>query len=269
MIRADQEIPTAYAVPGEHSSPRVAAAWAQGCGGAVETRDRPRPGPVALFGSPQRWRLLAQARAEGRTWYYADHGYFGRGRYYRITRDAFQLGVGATLWARSDPGAASARLEALGVEIAPWRETGGHVLLCPPDPAFARLFNFDAAAWTRHVSAALRAVSPRPIRRRDRLAQRRLLAEDLEGAWALVTYRSNAAVEALCAGVPVICTGPCAARALGGRSLAEIEDPPRPLWRRGWAEALAANQWTLEEIAAGQAAAHFGIQRHKQQRSAA
>lgn len=244
------EIPTAYAVPSEHSSPRFAAAWAAGCGGAVEAGDTLRPGPIALFGSPRRWDLIAQARAEGRTWYYADHAYFGRGGYYRVTRDGFQQDGRDSLWPRLAP----ERLEALGVEIAPWRESGDHVLVCPPDAAFARLFGFDAAAWTAHVTAALRALTPRPLRVRPRdQANLAPLADDLADAWCLVTYVSNAAVEALSAGVPAIVTGPCAARPLAATDLRAVLDPPRPSGRRRWAEVLAANQWTLDEISAGAA----------------
>ncbi|KKK87688.1 hypothetical protein LCGC14_2750750, partial [marine sediment metagenome] len=36
------------------------------------------------------------------------------------------------------------------------------------------------------------------------------LADDLAEAWCLVTYVSNAAVDAICAGVPAIVTGACA-----------------------------------------------------------
>lgn len=262
---------TAYAVPGEHSGPRFAEAWAKGCGGSVETGGALLPGPIALFGSPKRWDLLHQAIAEGRDWYYCDHGYFGRmdggtlPPYYRVTRNAFQH-------SGRDPRVpgvtAPERVAALGLSVAPWREDGDHVLVCPPDAGFARLMRFDAGAWSAHVFAALREITNRPIIWRDRAAEKsgRALAEDLVGAWCLVTYVSNAAVEAVLAGVPVICTGPCAARTMGSGRLADVADPPRPTGRERWAEILAANQWTLDEIWDGAAARHFGL---SEQRSAA
>ncbi len=241
------DTPTAYAVPSERSSPRFADAWAVGCGGAVETADTLRPGPIALFGSPRRWELIAQARAEGRDWYYADHGYFGRFKYYRVTRNAYQHD-GVSGLTRGDP----ARLEALGVEIKPWRTSGDHVLICPPDQKFAALFGFNAAAWTGHVIAALRALTRRPLRLRGR-DTRGPLADDLAGAWCLVTYVSNAAVEAICAGVPAIVTGACAARPMAATDLRAVAEPPTPHSREAWAALLANNQWTLDEIRAGQA----------------
>ena len=89
-------LPVSYAVPTEVTSPRFCAAFAAGCGGTVTTSHRLRPGPVAMFGSAQLWPLLQQARDERREVFYGDHGYFGRYRHYRITRNAYQhdgLGV--------------------------------------------------------------------------------------------------------------------------------------------------------------------------------
>lgn len=79
------------------------------------------------------------------------------------------------------------------------------------------------------------------------------MAEDLKGAHALVTYMSNTSVEALLAGVPVFCTGPCAAASMGLHDLAQIEAPYYPDDRQRWFELLAENQWTLKEVAAGMA----------------
>ena len=61
---------------------------------------------------------LDQAQAEGRTWYYADNGYFRPGKtgYFRVTRDALQHdGTGD---------ASPERWERLGLEIKPWRKDG-------------------------------------------------------------------------------------------------------------------------------------------------
>lgn len=243
-------IPTAYAVPQENTSPRFANAWAQGCGGKVESSGQLQPGPVALFGSPARWGLLHQAIAEGRDWYYADHGYFGRYKYYRITRNGFQHDGTRCCGAPPD----ELRLEKLGIEIKPWRRKGDYILICPPDEAFARLIGFDAGNWTLHITAALARLSTRPVRIRERCcAAQSSLAAELDGAWCLVTYVSNAAVESICSGVPAICTGKCASSVLSSPDLAVIDDPPRPPGRRAWAATLAANQWTMAEIAAGTA----------------
>ena len=73
---------------------------------------------------------LRQAQREGRTWYYADNGYFRPGRrvsdhgYYRVTRNAMQHdGTGK---------ASPERWRSWACEIQPWRTTGSHVVVCPP-----------------------------------------------------------------------------------------------------------------------------------------
>lgn len=237
--------PTAYAVGGERTSPRWCRAFAAGCGGEMAADGALRPGAAALFGSPVLWPLFARVRAEGRDYFYGDHGYFGRGRYYRVTRNALQ---------HDGSGQANAvRLDALGVAIEPWRKGGRHVLVCPPDEAFARLMGFSAAGWLAETQAALARHSDRPVVVRERARARgpRPLEADLADCWALVTYTSNAAVEAVLAGVPVFCEAACAAARMGLDDLARIEKPRRPRGRRQWACNLAANQWTLDEIASG------------------
>ncbi len=240
-------LPTAYEAQGENTSPRWCFAFAQGCGGVNIVSRRLRPGPVALFGSPQIWNpILLQAIHEGRDWYYGDHACFGRYRYYRVTRNALQHhGHGRH---RKDS------LRRLGINIEPWRKDGEHVVFCPPDQAFTQLFGFDADVWEKNILSELQRHTRRPIvvRRRGQVGRMRPLAEDLQGAWALVTYSSNAAVEAVVRGVPVFCLHECAASAMGLSDLSMIESPAYPDWREQWAANLAANQWTLEEIAAGE-----------------
>lgn len=242
---------TCYAVPGERTSPRWCEAFALGCGGRVVTDARLRPGGVALFGSPKLHDCLRQAQAEARPLYYGDHAFFRRFQYYRIARDRVAHD------GLPDGGPVDYdRLARLDIEIRPWRRGGAHILLCPPDRVYARREGFCAVAWERNITAELRRHTDRPIRVRYREGAERnpvALADDLSGAWALVTHQSNAAVEALVLGYPVFVTGLCAARAMAETDLARIESPRRPRDRERWAALLASRQWTFEEIAAGTA----------------
>lgn len=242
-----------YAVPEDGgSSVPVAKALAQGFGGSLIEDDKLRPGAIAMFGSPRRWwGLLQPAIREGRPWLYVDHGYFGRGRYYRVTRNAYQHdGHG-----ESD----GKRFAGFGLDIAPWKK-GRHIVVCPPDEAFAKLMGFDAGQWRAQVDAQLSAHTDRLAVWRSRLKVGSLgpLRDALKDAHALVTYTSNAAVEALLFGVPVFCTGPCAAASMGLSDLSKIESPRYPDDRKRWAGVLADNQWTLEEIRNGAARRMLG-----------
>lgn len=233
-----------------YSGHRLARAFALGSGGGVSLGPQLRADcELFLFGDPELWPALQAARALGRTWYYADHGYIGRPAYFRITRNAYQHDGTS---GRAD----FARLRALNVSPLPWRRAGRTVLLCPPDQAFTQLFGFDAATWRVQALAELQRHTDRPVVVRERACERPLAA-DLADAFVLVTWCSNAAVDALLAGVPVICTGQSAASPMGRARLADVESPIYPDNRHEWAARLAANQWTLNEIAAGDAWRHL------------
>jgi hypothetical protein len=77
-----------------------------------------------------------------------------------------------------------------------------------------------------------------------------LLAEALVGCHAVVAHHSNAAVDALLAGVPCVCPDGVASL-LRAPDLTEIEQPPMPDGREQWAYDLAWTQWSVEEIERG------------------
>jgi hypothetical protein len=104
--------------------------------------------------------------------------------------------------------------------------------------------------WLEQAVAALKQATSRPLRIRQK-NEARPLAQDLAGAWALVTHMSCAAVEALIAGVPVFCTDRSSAGWLCSGGLDRIETPSYPPRREEWAALLANNQWTLDELRAG------------------
>ena len=242
---------TVYSVPRERTSPRFARAFAFGCKGRITTEAEHVDGPIAMFGSPHIWGVLTRAQEEGRAVYYGDHAYFGRQKFYRITKDAYQHdGRGRTN---------GLRFRVLGIDIEPWK-TGRHILVCPPDRNYARLHGLDETAWIRGTLRTLRRHTDRPVRLRMRNGAERnpvSLRDALRDAHALVTHHSNAAVEALCMGVPVFVTGECAARSMGGTDLTKIETPEYPDDRKRWAGVLADNQWTLDEMRRGMAWRHI------------
>lgn len=242
--------PTSYAVQSELSSPKWACAFSRGCGGEATPNEDLLPGPVAMFGSPARWALLHRAIAEGRDWYYGDHAYFRRARYFRVTRNRYQHdGRG------SFPDGAQ-RLRAAGTEIYPhWKTEGSSIVVCPNSPTYMALFGIDAHAWVLDIVARLGQLTDRPIIVRWKAqAIRRPLYVDLHDAYLVITFSSNAAVEAIAAGVPCCTLAPFAASTrMGITSLDDIERPIYPDDREPFLYALAANQFTLDEMASGYA----------------
>lgn len=239
----DLTVPVSYMAKREHTSPRWCSSFSKGCGGRIQAGAVIMPGAIAMFGSRQLWSVLEQARREGRDWYYGDHGYFGRFVYFRVTKNAFQhTGRG-----KADP----SRFLAFNIPIKDWRKTGSHILLCPPDPHWSKLMGIDYDGWRVNTLAAIQKYTDRPVVIRERTVRGRPLADDLQDCWAMVTYMSNAAVESVLAGVPVFCLGQCAGLTMGSADLSRIEKPRMPRGRLQWASVLAANQWTLSEMADG------------------
>jgi hypothetical protein len=243
-----------YVTDHEHSQ-RVCRAFARGARAPLVPPDRLQPeGDVAVYGRLRGCQEIVNAAVrDGRSFYYIDRGYFGASRdkdysgYFRVTRDALQHS------GRGRP--AFDRLARLGVKVKPWRASGGHILVCPPGRMFGRISGFDSDQWTLEILRALRPVTDRDIVVRTKPEgpniHRAPLREDLVDCHAVVTHSSNAAVEALIAGVPVFCTDPCAAFAMGTPDVSRIEAPAMPDGREEWAATLAANQWTLEEFESG------------------
>jgi len=230
-----------YSAPNELTSPRIAKAMREATGGVVYTDDRYRKGTWIGFGSPTKWKSLLTARKKGDDFVFCDHAYFNRGNFFRVTKNAWQhSGYGEPDYNR------------LEITEKPWSTDGSHVLVCPPDEVFADLMGFSAQRWLADTLDRLRKNTDRQIRIRDRSqAGRSKLKDDLKGAWCLVTYTSNAAVEALIEGIPAICTGDCASSRMSLRDPVNVEYPILPPNRREWLGVLAANQWTLHEIKRG------------------
>lgn len=147
------------------------------------------------------------------------------------------------------------RWESLGIEMKPWREDGGHILVCP-NRSFGTPGRYMPIHWGDEVAARLRRVTKREVRVRPHpgnAAPARPLAADLEGAWATVIWTSSAGVHSLLAGVPVISEAAhWIAKSVAGESIAQIEAPPMrerlPAFRR-----LAWANWSLAEIQSGEA----------------
>lgn len=227
------------------TAPKWSAAFAQGCKGEVRAVPFEQGRPFAFWGQPKLWKDFVAARETCRTWYYGDHAFLGRGRYYRCARNAMQF-TGAS--GDDDP----ARFRSFNIPVRDWRKAGTHILLCPNSEAFFGLHGFAQGEWVKETIEKLREHTDRPIRVRwKREAAARPLGEDIRDCWAVVTFVSNATVMAVLAGVPAFCTADCAGATMGSRELAVIEAPAMPEGRERWAARLANHQWTLEEMRAG------------------
>ncbi len=224
-----------YAQPDKDKSKRVLRAFADGCGASMAstTAGHLASGDAVFYGVRADWaHLWAQAKREGRTWYYIDNSYFDcvREQQFRVTRGAVQHdGAGV-----SD----GTRFAALNIQIKPYAVRGPLVVVCPPSDEFMHVVGADPGWLKRTVSRLIGEHGASNVVVRWKFGKRPLMA-DLENAKLLVTWGSAAAVTATLEGIPVEVSHQSCAR--------HIVD------RLQWARVLADNQWTLSEFQNGTA----------------
>lgn len=237
-------LPITYIARGELTSPKFGTAFALGCGGEVTQEVDMPEGPTAFFGSPKHFQVVEHAKEHGLDFYYGDHAYFQRGRYYRVTKNALQhTGEGL-----SD----GSRFRRLGVRVLPWKASsarGPDILLCPNSDKFFSFFGTTKDLWVRETVAELRKYTDRPIKVKMK-SDPRALHLYFPSVWAIIVYTSNCAIDAAVHGLPSFTTKQCAGSIIGSSDLSLVENPLMPD-RQNPFNVLADSQWTLDEIREG------------------
>ena len=223
---------------------KICRAFAKGCGGQYKPVDKAGKN-IATYGIK---RGSDKAIKRASTYYYIDHGYFGKGDphradgYYRITKDGFiHNGEGSHSWDR---------FERFNLKMRPWRERGRYIILVPPSFPVGKFLCWPQDKWIKDVKRELKEYTERPIvvsiKKKGQKFKGSQLEQYFKDAWVVITHTSNVQVDALLAGIPVITTSEF--RKIG--DLSEVENPPQ---NRDFLKNLAYNQWTLKEIESGQA----------------
>lgn len=234
----------------ERKTRRMMEALAAGCDGRVVVGDPP-PGndPFIVWG--QEWltlRIVPHAIRTGRPFFHLDNGYFlpAQGStcgYYRMTFCGM-----SPKYLRDAPAPRSLDLRPT---MAPWRETGTHILLAMPGATFGRAAGVNVPLWIEGIGERLRAATGRPIVVRPK-GEGVHLGRQLKDCWALVTHSSNVAVDAVLAGIPVFVepTSPAVPVGRVDWGPGDIEYPETPNREQWWAS-LMAQQFTIDEMAHG------------------
>ncbi len=182
---------------------------------------------------------MAETIRAGFHYVYIDNAYFieGRERWFRATWDRYHHdGLGDY---------PDDRLKPFGLEIKPWRKDGRHILVARQT---GRWYKVNGRPdWDTWVVEEIRKHTDRPIVERKKVPNG-TFREQLKDCWAVVVPHSNATIEAVCEGVPVFATWPCAGSTMGSLDLSRIENPRYPEGRREWLQALSYNQFTLDEF---------------------
>ena len=95
-------------------------------------------------------------------------------------------------------------------ELKDWRTKGEHIVVIPPSYHTARWYNIDRHEWANEIVNKLKQHTDREIKVRYKYIDNaewgpklmRPLHEDLRNAWAMVSWHSMCAVEAVVRGIP-------------------------------------------------------------------
>lgn len=229
----------------------------------TEVHTKPRGHMLAGYGWRNRNTFRAY-RAANLPFFYVDLGYWGRkvagGDYSGFHKVVLNDRHATAYFRRNRPHDRSAAAP----PIRPWRTTGSHIVLAGLSAKAAAAIGQRALEWETATIAALRAVTGRPLVYRPKPSWKDAqpipgtrfspgsepIEAVLQNAWALVTLHSNAAVDALAAGIPVYAKEGLAS-VLSMPSLTEIERPPLPDGREQFIADVGYCHWTRAEIADG------------------
>lgn len=204
--------------------------------------------------TPELRPLIDVWKERGRDFVYWDRGYCDRifatclptgdqSGFYRWHLNAFQMQA-----VRSVPDDRWRSLKASRC-VRPWQKNGRHIVIAAPTRTYGRFHRTES--WIADTIDALARVTDRQLVIRDKEQyKRRPLQKDIDGAHALVTHGSNAAVEAAILGCPVFVDRSSAAALIGQTDITKIESPIYPD-REPWLRSLAYGQYHEQELVDG------------------
>jgi hypothetical protein len=197
--------------------------------------------------------------------------------YLRYSLDGVFPTTGNYFWDNPDPQRWNTISKNLNITVKDWRLTGNHILICLQRNGGWSMKGLNVMEWLNKTVKEIRQYSDRPIIVRahpgDRNAQRYLkkdrrwkisesesILQDLENAWATVTYNSSPGVVSAIQGVPVFVTDPTPiisqAYDIANTRLKLIETPGT-FDRLKWLRKLSMCHWNFDELKSGKAWNHI------------
>jgi hypothetical protein len=220
--------------------------------------------PIILRGILKK-KIIHKCWEDQRDFYYIDTGYFGNERtatnpngwkfWHRIVKNNLQHGE---IIPRPDD-----RFKNFKKKFQPWKKNGRKILIAKPDEKPMRFYGYDLNIWLDYTLKEIKKYTDRPVEVRDRAATRidRTVHNTLQQAldddvFALVTFNSVAATEAIFHGIPAFTLAPSnAASAVSLQDLSKINEPYYPDSDKlyAWGCHLAYGQFHNNELRNGKA----------------
>lgn len=248
------------------SSDSILEPWRQGCNGINSTIDQlseyPNQLPVAFRGLTKK-RIVDLCKEQQRDFYYIDTGYLGnlnkRKDYHRVVKNNVQHFTPIDL--PGDRFENLIRNTRTPIYSNRWRD-GSKILVVTPSGKPCKWYGITRENWLSTTISKLKEHSDREIIIRDKPMRRERVGEKSiynqfidDDIYAVVTYNSIAATEAVAFGIPAFANAPNAAQSVCLEDFSMIESPYLPDREQvlKWLYWLSYCQYHIREFADGTA----------------
>lgn len=225
--------------------------------------------PVSFRGITK-GNLIRNCWRDNRDFYFVDTGYFGNyvtkynskglKRWHRVVKNNVQhLGP---VKPRPDDRWKTLVNEFPKLEWKGWKKDGSKILVVVPSEKPCKFYGINAAEWLETTVQELKKYTKRKIviRNKAPIRTERAVLNTIYDAmdddiFALVTYNSIAATEAVAYGIPAFALAPNAASSVSLNDLSKIETPYYPDAEKvhNWCCYLAYGQFSVNELGDGTA----------------
>ena len=221
--------------------------------------------PVSFRGMTGR-KIVEACKRQDRTFYYVDTGYLGnrekRKIYHRVVKNGMQHSK--VIWDLPGDRWDNIRLMSwkYNLRFPGWKKKGKSILVVTPSDKPCKYYGINRDDWVNDTLAEIKKHTDRPVIVRDKGLRHERIGNgslynqlDDDNVFALVTYNSIAATEAVHYGVPAFAMAPGAADDLILKDLSKIETPYYPDEDKvqQWLHWLGYCQFTTGEMENGKA----------------
>ena len=192
----------------------------------------PTNSPV-IFRSMTQRKTVALCEKQKRPYFYIDTGYIGnmqkRKDWHRIVSNGMQHSN--INWNMPDDRFKKIAENKKYLNFPGWKKSGRSILIVTPSEKPCKFYGINRDTWVKETIEKLKQHTDRPIIvrdktiRRDRVGDGSIYHQLDEDIFAVVTYNSIAATEAIGYGIPAFTLAPNAADWFCEKDLANIENP--------------------------------------------
>lgn len=219
--------------------------------------------PVIFRGMAKR-KVVDICKSQNRDFYYMDTGYLGninstKKDYHRIVKNNVQH-------TKVNYDMPSYRFENLlkyhpYIKFNGWKKGGKSILVVVPSDKPCKFYNIDKQTWIEQTVSLIKKYTDRQIIIREKQPRNKRATNNLykqivqDDVYAIVTYNSIAAIEAICFGIPAFTGQDTAANEMCSKDFSKIESPFYPNRQKveKWQHWLAFCQYSIRELQTGKA----------------